>query len=70
MSMVYGEYGFKASGKSLRFAGFTAVYQEGKKEDDEETKGLLPPLNEGDGLTCLNMLPEQKFTKPPVSKGG
>lgn len=61
-----GEYGFKASGKSLRFAGFTAVYQEGKKEDDEETKGLLPPLNEGDGLTCLNMLPEQKFTKPPV----
>ncbi|MDE5547619.1 MAG: type I DNA topoisomerase, partial [Clostridia bacterium] len=61
-----GDYGFKASGKALRFAGFTAVYQEGKKEDDEETKGLLPPLNEGDALSCLNLLPEQKFTKPPV----
>lgn len=61
-----GDYGFKASGKALRFAGFTAVYQEGKKEDDEETKGLLPPLNEGDGLSCLNLLSEQKFTKPPV----
>ena len=61
-----GEYGFKASGKSLKFAGYTAVYQETKKDDEEETKGLLPPLEEGDGLSCLALKPEQKFTKPPV----
>ncbi len=66
IEVVNGEYGFKASGKSLRFKGFTAVYQETKKEDEEESKGLLPPLSEGDGLSCLALKPEQKFTKPPV----
>ena len=61
-----GDYTFKASGKTLRFAGFTAVYQETKKEDEEEGKGLLPPLAEGDGLASLGVKAEQKFTKPPV----
>ena len=61
-----GEYGLKASGKALRFAGYTAVYQEAKKDDEEESKGLLPPLSEGDALACLALKPEQKFTKPPV----
>ena len=66
IEVVNGKYGFKASGKSLRFKGYTAVYQEAKKDDEEESKGLLPPLNEGDGLACLSLKPEQKFTKPPV----
>ncbi len=61
-----GEYTFKASGKAPRFAGYTAVYQDAKKDEEEETKGLLPPLAEGDGLDCLALKPEQKFTKPPV----
>ena len=61
-----GEYGLKASGRVLKFAGFTAVYAEAKKEEDEETKGLLPPLQEGDALVALSVKPEQKFTKPPV----
>lgn len=66
IEVVNGGYGFKASGKSLRFKGYTAVYQEAKKEEEDETKGLLPPLAEGDGLSCLSLKPEQKFTKPPV----
>ncbi len=61
-----GEFSFKASGKALRFAGFTVVYQETKKDDEEESKGLLPPLKDGDGLSCLGVKSEQKFTKPPV----
>ena len=60
-------YSFKATGKSLKFAGFTAVYQEAKKEEEEEGSGkLLPPLSEGDALDALGIKPEQKFTKPPV----
>lgn len=62
-----GNYGLKASGKTLRFAGFTAIYQESKKEDEEEGTGkLLPALEEGDKLDEKSLKAEQKFTKPPV----
>lgn len=60
-------YIFKATGKALLFAGYTAVYQEAAKEkdDDEETVKLLPPVNEGDILDLIDFKKEQKFTKPP-----
>ena len=60
-------YTFKASGKSLLFAGYTAAYQDAGKEKDEEeeTAKLLPPLNEGDELKLNDFNKEQKFTKPP-----
>ncbi len=62
-----GDYTLKASGKTLKFAGYTAAYQETKKEEDEETSAkLLPDLNEGDVLDCNGVKAEQKFTKPPV----
>ena len=61
-----GDYSLKATGRAMRFAGYTVVYQDVKKEDDEETKGLLPPVNEGDKLDELSLKGEQKFTKPPL----
>ena len=67
IEIANGDHGLKASGRALRFAGFTAVWQESKPAgEEEETKGLLPPLGEGDALDCLGVKPEQKFTKPPV----
>ena len=63
-------YIFKASGKVLLFAGFTAVYQDmsAKKEDEDEISSskLLPDLSEGDELDLTSMQKEQKFTKPPL----
>ncbi len=63
-------YIFKASGKVLLFAGFTAVYQDvaAKKEDEDEVSlaKLLPDLNEGDSLRLVGIQKEQKFTKPPL----
>ena len=60
-------YVFKASGKSLLFAGYTAAYQDAAKEkDDEEEAKLLPPLHEGDSLTLRDLKKEQKFTRPPL----
>ncbi len=60
-------YQLKATGRTLRFAGFTAIYAESRKEEDEEPSArLLPPLDEGDALTALGVKGEQKFTKPPV----
>ena len=66
VSIVNGDYGLKASGKAVRFAGYTAVYQDAKKDDEEETKGLLPPMDEGDPLKELSRKGDQKFTKPPL----
>ncbi len=65
MKIRNGCYTFKASGKALRFAGFTAVYQDVKKEDEEIGK-LLPPLQEGEELDLVKLVSEQKFTKPPL----
>ncbi len=62
-------YIFKASGKVMLFAGFTAVYQEAAKKEDEDeisSSKLLPDLNEGDILNLAGMQKEQKFTKPPL----
>ena len=62
-------YIFKASGKVLLFAGFTAVYQDVAKKDDEDSidmSKLLPDLKEGDVLDLVSMQKEQKFTKPPL----
>lgn len=61
-------YVFKASGKAVLFAGFTAAYQQAQSGDgDEEESGkLLPPLNEGDRLDLTALSREQKFTRPPL----
>ena len=61
------EYTFKTSGKTLVFKGYTAVYDDTKKEEDEESgNALLPNMNEGEILPLKDLSKEQKFTKPPV----
>lgn len=60
-------YTFKASGKSLLFAGFTAAYQNvSEGGEDEESAKLLPPVQEGDELDLKELTKEQKFTRPPL----
>ena len=58
---------FRANGSTLVSPGFMAVYQESvddsKARDDKEK--LLPPLQEGDTVNLLKLLPEQHFTEPP-----
>jgi len=53
-------YNFKVSGKSPKFLGYTKVYLD--KEKENEIK--LPDLQNGDELNLLELLPEQKYTKP------
>lgn len=61
------EYVLKTSGKTLLFKGYTAVYDDTKKEEDEETGNkLLPALSDGEALNLVSLSKEQKFTKPPV----
>ncbi|MBR2322020.1 MAG: type I DNA topoisomerase [Clostridia bacterium] len=68
VSAVSGEYGFKASGKSVKFKGFTAVYdyQTEVNADDVIENKILPDLTDGEVLTLSKLDGEQKFTKPPV----
>ena len=59
-----GDYDFKASGKTLEFAGYTAVYKEYTDEEKQEIS-KLPVLKEEEIVKVLNIKEEQKFTKPP-----
>ncbi len=67
VSINAGDYNFKASGRTLEFAGYTAVYKEFVDEDkDKKDTSKLPPLTEGEKLLVKDIKEEQKFTKPPV----
>ena len=62
-----GDYLFKTNGKTLVFKGYTAVYDDTKKEEDEENAlSLLPNVKDGEPLALKGLTKEQKFTKPPV----
>ena len=57
-------YIFSASGTVVKFPGFTAVYEEGRDEEEEKAK-ILPPLTKGQDLKPKAITPAQHFTKPP-----
>ncbi|NLF01900.1 MAG: type I DNA topoisomerase [Anaerolineales bacterium] len=62
-------YLFRASGSTLRFPGFLAVYEEAKDEDatdeQEGQRESIPPLTVDEMLKLLELLPAQHFTQPP-----
>ena len=56
----------RAEGEVLVFDGFLKVYLESKdEEDEEETKGMLPPLTEGQVLPLRTLTATERFTRPP-----
>jgi DNA topoisomerase-1 len=59
--ITVGEGTFRATGQTLAFAGFLAVYQD--DEDEEESK--LPALVENETLPVDKLYGEQHFTQPP-----
>ena len=62
---VSAGYVFRANYSELKFAGFTAVYEEAKDEESDEIVNPLPTLSEGQLLKLEKMLPDQQFTQPP-----
>ena len=56
---------FRATHSALKFSGFTAVYVEGKDEEEEVRQSPLPDLREGEPLELTGTKPEQHFTQPP-----
>ena len=65
---------FRASGHTVAFPGFTAVYEEstdddnkqGEKSEKTESGKPLPAFGEGDTLTADKIDPAQHFTQPPA----
>lgn len=55
-----------ATGEVIKFDGFLKVYLESKDDDDEESKGMLPPLNIGQVLELNNLKAIERFSRPPA----
>ncbi len=55
---------FRATGTTVSFPGFLAVYAE-SRDDQAEEDGALPPLLEGQIIPVLLIRAEQHFTEPP-----
>jgi DNA topoisomerase-1 len=63
-----GRVEFRATGSTMKFDGFLAVYQESKSEvvdGNKEEESVLPEMQEGEVLTLKELLPAQHFTQPP-----
>jgi DNA topoisomerase-1 len=58
---------FRATGQTIAFPGFIAVYLEGAddSEPDEQGETKLPPLIEGERVAADRVFGEQHFTQPP-----
>ena len=57
---------FRSTHQSMRFAGFIAVYEEGRDEEAEAVGSPLPDLTEGETAKASNLKQEQHFTQPPA----
>ena len=60
------DHSFRASSSSLKFSGYTAVYEEGRDEEKEEKESPLPALREGETLELKDFSRDQHFTQPPA----
>ncbi|KRL37218.1 type I DNA topoisomerase [Liquorilactobacillus uvarum] len=61
VDIVQNEVIYRAKGSKMKFPGFTKVYAESKRKDNE-----LPDLNENDEVMMIKNQPNQHFTLPPA----
>ncbi len=73
VDLACGNHLFRASGYTVTFPGYMALYEEtaeearGRKDGDgEEKDARIPPLTEGMTLRTEQVSPEQHFTEPPA----
>jgi len=67
VKIAVGDYAFTASGFSVKFDGFTRLYDVARDEgEEEESPQSLPELSKGEALDVRSLLPNQHFTQPPA----
>ncbi|SNU96299.1 DNA topoisomerase 1 [Megamonas hypermegale] len=64
VTMQGGKYTAKATGSKMKFAGFTAVYNDSDSKKEKDV--ILPDLAESDELSIQKIEPMQHFTEPPA----
>ncbi len=57
---------FRANHSALKFAGYTAVYEESVDEVSDAPRSPLPDLTVGEEVKLDSFTPEQQFTQPPA----
>ncbi|MFW6300539.1 MAG: type I DNA topoisomerase, partial [Oceanicaulis sp.] len=57
--------GLRATGQVQTFAGFLALYQEGRDDEEAEGESRLPHVNKGASAKADKVMAEQHFTSPP-----
>jgi DNA topoisomerase-1 len=64
-----GQHAFRANGQTLLEPGYLAAYDiqadDPSEVDHEDDEARLPPLEQGDVVRLLEVVPEQHFTEPP-----
>ncbi|MBM3947289.1 MAG: hypothetical protein FJ315_07855, partial [SAR202 cluster bacterium] len=58
-------YLLRATGSTIKFPGFIALYTEGRDDTGDEEELALPQLAADQPLRLQELLTEQKFTQPP-----
>ena len=66
VEVLSASHSFRANYSELKFAGYTAVYEEARDEESDELANPLPSLSEGETLQLEKMTPDQQFTQPPA----
>ena len=66
VDILAGDYLFKASGYTVKFDGFTVLYEEGKDEESADSAIIPDTINVGDVLKLKSLTPNQHFTQPPA----
>ena len=61
-----GTHVFRSTHQSMRFAGFIAVYEEGRDDEAEAVGSALPDLSVGEKAMPAKIGKEQHFTQPPA----
>ena len=61
-----GDYKFRASGSQIEFDGFMKIYEYTTEEENDNSGGLIPALDEGEVLKKDTLEGKQHFTQPPA----
>ncbi len=63
--LVFEDLCYRHASQRQRFAGFTAVYEEGVDDQQEQADTRMPRLAEGESAALVDVQPQQHFTQPP-----
>jgi DNA topoisomerase-1 len=65
VDIAANRFALRATGSTVKFPGFMAIYTESKDEEEKEKDITLPELTVGEKLKANKITPKQHFTEPP-----